>query len=301
VSDIIIAALYQFKACPDYLTQIGPLKAHCKQQGIKGTLILSREGINGTVSGKREGINALKAYLVDGLDFTRLEYKESIFEKQPFYRMKVLTKPEIVTLGRPDILPNEQAGTYVSPAEWNDLIQQDDVTVIDVRNDYEVNIGTFKGAVNPNTKTFREFPAFAQKNLSPTQHKKVAMFCTGGIRCEKASAYMLKEGFEQVYHLKGGILAYLETVPKEKSLWEGECFVFDQRVAVKENVAPGSYTLCFGCRMPVSEADKASPQFIEGVCCPACYNSLTAEKRNRVAERHRQVLLAQEKGQSHLG
>lgn len=298
---IIIAALYQFMNCPYYQAQSQGLKAQCRQHGIKGTLIFSSEGINGTVSGSRAGIDALKLYLVEILGFTQLEYKESSFQKQPFYRMKVLEKPEIVTLGRPDILPQNQVGTYVLPAKWNALIEQEDVTVIDVRNAYEVKIGTFNGAIDPKTKTFREFPEFVQKNLDPRKHKKIALFCTGGIRCEKASAYMLKEGFESVYHLKGGILQYLEDVPADKSLWEGECFVFDQRVAVKTEVKPGSYILCYGCRLPVSTEDKESPQYVEGVCCPACYETLGDEKRARAAERHRQVLLAEKKGQSHIG
>jgi UPF0176 protein len=300
-SQIVIAALYQFMACPYYQAQSPGLKAQCRQYGIKGTLIFSSEGINGTVSGSRGSIDALKSYLIDGLGFTQLEYKESCFQKQPFYRLKILEKPEIVTLGRPDILPYEQVGTYVLPAEWNDFIQQEDVTVIDVRNDYEVKIGSFKGAMDPKTKTFREFPAFTQKNLDPRKHKKIAMFCTGGIRCEKASAYMLKEGFESVYHLKGGILQYLEDVPADKSLWEGECFVFDQRVTVKEAVKPGSYSLCHGCRLPVSVEDKASSQYIEGVSCPACYEFLSDEKYARAAERHRQVLLGEKKGHGHIG
>jgi UPF0176 protein len=297
----IVAALYQFKACPEYEAQALALKKCCQQNGIKGTLIMSQEGINGTVSGLRAGIDALKAYLVECLGFGQLEYKESFYQKQPFYRMKVLKKPEIVTLGRPDILPHEHHGTYVAPAEWNALIQQEDVTVVDVRNDYETRIGTFKGAVDPKTKTFRDFPAFVQENLDPCRHKKVAMFCTGGIRCEKASAYMLSQGFESVYHLKGGILQYLEDMPKEESLWEGECFVFDQRVAVQAEVKPGSYSSCYGCRLPVSVEDKASPQYIEGVCCPACHASLTEEKRARAAERHRQVSLAAQKGLTHIG
>ncbi|MEY3182427.1 MAG: hypothetical protein RLZ35_412 [Pseudomonadota bacterium] len=298
---VVIAALYQFMDCPHYKKQAPDLKMQCKQHGIKGTLIFSSEGINGTVSGTRAGIDALRAYLINVLGFTALEYKESSFEKQPFYRMKVLVKPEIVTLGRPDILPHHQSGTYVSPKEWNALIQQEGVTVIDVRNDYEVKIGTFKGAVNPKTNTFKAFPAFTEKHLDPRQHKKIAMFCTGGIRCEKASAYMLKSGFEEVYHLKGGILQYLEDVPVEESLWEGECFVFDQRVAVKEQVKPGSYALCYGCRLPVSESDKASDQYIEGVCCPACHGNLSEEKRARATERHRQVQLATKKGENHIG
>ncbi len=298
---IIIAALYQFKACPNYQLQSSGLKAQCRQHGIKGTLIFSSEGINGTVSGSREGIDALKTYLVHTLEFAQLEYKESVFQKQAFYRMKVLEKPEIVTLGRPDILPHEQTGTYVLPSEWNDLIQQEEVTVIDVRNDYEVNIGSFKGAINPKTKTFRDFPEFTAKNLDPHKHKKIALFCTGGIRCEKASAYMLKEGFETVYHLKGGILQYLEDVSPDKSLWEGECFVFDQRVAVKAAVKPGSYSLCYGCRLPVSVEDKQSLHYIEGVCCPACYHTLSEAKRLRATERHRQVLLAKKRGNMHIG
>lgn len=301
MSSVIIAALYQFQDFPNYKRVKNILKKYCIEQGILGTLILASEGINGTVSGTRAGIDALKNYLIYTLNFRSMEYKESVFDHQPFYRMRVLAKQEIVSLGRPDISPHKQVGTYVTPEEWNRLIQQEDVTVLDVRNDYEVAIGHFKGAVDPKTKAFREFPAFVQRELDPSKHKKIAMSCTGGIRCEKASSYMLSMGFEEVYHLKGGVLKYLEETPAKDSLWDGECFVFDQRVSVKERVEPGSYSVCYGCRLPLSEADKCSEHYIKGVCCHHCHRDLTPEKRQRLEERHRQVLLAETRGTAHIG
>jgi len=298
---VIIAALYQFKDLPDYLLVKPILKRLCQEQGIKGTLILASEGINGTVAGSRIAMDALKSYLIDTLGFVKMEYKESFFHKQPFYRMKVLTKKEIVTLGRPDIRPHEKAGTYVSPQDWNTLISSPDVVLIDVRNDYEVQIGTFKQAINPKTETFKAFPEYVETQLDPNKHKKVAMFCTGGIRCEKASAYMMSMGFPEVYHLKGGILQYLEETPPDESLWDGECFVFDQRVAVTHGVEPGQHETCFGCRYPLATEDKQSSQYEEGVSCPHCIDTLTPEKSARLRERHRQVQLAESRGACHLG
>ena len=301
MSEIVVAALYKFASLPDYKDMQAPLLARCHEHGIKGTLLLAQEGINGTVAGSREGIDALLQYLRTDERLADIDHKESFAETMPFYRMKVRLKKEIVTLGVPGIDPNKKVGTYVPPKRWNSLISDPDVLVVDTRNAYEYEIGTFKGAIDPHTETFREFPEFVHKNLDPAKHKKVAMFCTGGIRCEKASAYMLEQGFEEVYHLQGGILKYLEEVPAEESLWEGECFVFDQRVAVKQGLELGDYALCHACRHPVSPEDKLSPEYQEGVSCPHCYAQLSEEKRRSAAERQKQVELALQRGDMHLG
>ena len=236
MTPIVVAALYKFVHLPDFAERREPILDYCVTQGIKGTILLAEEGINGTIAGSRAAIDAVLTFLRSDPRLTDLEHKESIADTHPFERMKVKLKQEIVPLGVPEIDPNQKVGTYVTPEEWNEIISDPDVVVIDTRNDYEVQIGTFKGAINPQTKAFREFPDYVRQHLDPSKHKKVAMFCTGGIRCEKASSFMLEEGFEEVYHLKGGILKYLEEVPTQKSLWEGECFVFDQRVAVRHGL-----------------------------------------------------------------
>jgi UPF0176 protein len=285
---LIVAAFYKFVSLPDFEEMQNPLLSHCQQQNIKGTILLAQEGINGTIAGSREGIDAVLSYLHSDSRLTDLEHKESFAEKMPFERMKVKLKKEIVTIGLP-VHPNQQVGTYVTPQEWNALISDPEVTVIDTRNHYEVSIGSFQGAENPETETFREFPDYVQKHLDPHQHKKVALFCTGGIRCEKASSYMLSQGFQEVYHLKGGILKYLEEVPQEDSLWEGECFVFDERVAVAQGLELGNHEMCRSCGYPISEADKLSPHYSEGISCPHCINSLTEEKRIRQEQKQRQT------------
>jgi UPF0176 protein len=287
----VVAALYKFVSLPDFAEKQDPLLSYCQSQGIKGTILLAAEGINGTIAGSRQGVDSVLAFLRSDPRLADLEHKESYSQTQPFERLKVRLKAEIVTMGLPEVDPNQQVGTYVSPQEWNDLICDPEVIVIDTRNDYEVNIGTFKTAQNPQTKSFREFPEYVSKNLDPNQHKKVALFCTGGIRCEKASAFMLSQGFTEVYHLKGGILKYLESVPAEESLWEGECFVFDERVAVRHGLELGSHELCFCCGYPISEEDKASPQYEEGISCPHCFDSLTPEKRLRQQEKWKQYRL----------
>ena len=287
----VVAALYKFVSLPDFAEKQEPLLSYCQSQGIKGTILLAAEGINGTIAGSRQGVDSVLAFLRSDPRLADLEHKESYSQTQPFERLKVRLKAEIVTMGLPEVDPNQQVGTYVSPQEWNDLICDPEVIVIDTRNDYEVNIGTFKTAQNPQTKSFREFPEYVSKNLDPNQHKKVALFCTGGIRCEKASAFMLSQGFTEVYHLKGGILKYLESVPAEESLWEGECFVFDERVAVRHGLELGSHELCFCCGYPISEEDKASPQYEEGISCPHCFDSLTPEKRLRQQEKWKQYRL----------
>nr|WP_290226141.1 rhodanese-related sulfurtransferase [Trichocoleus desertorum] len=298
MTEIVVAALYKFVSLPDFAEKKDALLAYCLDQDIKGTILLAQEGINGTIAGSRSAIAGLLSFLRADPRLADLEHKESYTETPPFDRLKVRLKKEIVPLGVPEVDPNQKVGIYVSPEEWNDLIADPDVVVIDTRNDYEVQIGTFQGACNPQTASFREFPDYVRQHLDPNKHKKVAMFCTGGIRCEKASSFMLEEGFEEVYHLKGGILKYLEAVPAEKSLWEGECFVFDQRVAVRHGLEPGSYDVCVACGRPISEADKASEKYEKGISCPHCFENLTEEKRARQIARRRQVELAKQRHQA---
>lgn len=297
----VVAALYKFVGLPDYKTVQGPLLEFCLQNDIKGTLLLAHEGINGTVAGSRESIDALLSHLKSDTRLVDLTHKESLAEEMPFYRMKVKLKKEIVTLGVEDIDPTHVVGTYVEPQQWNDLISDPDVLVVDTRNDYEVELGTFSGAVNPNTASFREFPAYVERELDPGKQKKVAMFCTGGIRCEKSTALLKQMGFDQVYHLKGGILQYLEDVPQKDSLWQGECFVFDNRVSVDHDLQPGTYDLCHGCRRPITDADKASEKYVEGVACPRCHDELTEDQWKRFSERQKQVQLSRERQQTHIG
>lgn len=298
---IVIAALYKFIDFPDYKEWQPTLKQLCLEQKIRGTLLLASEGINGTVAGPRAGIDLLLSTLKKDARLKDLEHKESYAESYPFYRLKVRLKKEIVTLGIPGLSPAQKTGTYVKPEDWNDLISQPDVVLLETRNDYEVAIGKFKGFIDPKITTFREFPAYVRKNLDPKKHKKIAMDCTGGIRCEKASAFMLAEGFEEVYQLEGGILKYLETVPSENSLWEGECFVFDNRVAVTEGVEHGHFGLCFGCRHPIDDKIKKSSFYEEGVSCPQCCHKTSDHKKNRLRERQKQIALARTRHQCHLG
>ena len=285
---LVVATFYKFVRLPDFAEKQQPLLAYCQSQGLRGTLLLAEEGINGTIAGSRGAIDAVLSFLRVDPRLADLEHKESFADVQPFDRMKVRLKSEIVTLGVPEADPNAQVGTYVSPQDWNALIADPEVTVIDTRNEYEVSIGSFQGAENPQTRSFRQFPEYVHTHLDPAQHKKVALFCTGGIRCEKASAFMLAQGFETVYHLKGGILKYLEEVPTDESLWEGECFVFDQRVAVQRGLAPGTHDMCRSCGHPISEEDKASPAYEAGIACPYCIDSLTEEKRSRQTARRQQ-------------
>lgn len=301
MSEIVVAALYKFVLLPDYQALRQPLLTECERLGLKGTLLLAAEGINGTVSGTREGIDGLLSYLKRDERFSSLEHKESLHQDKPFYRMKVKLKKEIVTMGVEGIDPNQIVGTYVKPKDWNDLISDPEVLVVDTRNHYEYAIGSFERAVDPETETFREFPAYVKDNLNPQQHKKVAMFCTGGIRCEKATAYMKEQGFDEVYHLEGGILKYLEEVPEQESLWRGECFVFDNRVAVNHSLEKGSFDQCYGCRHPITDDEKASPLYLKGVCCPRCYDSLSEDQKHRFAERQKQIELAKSRNQAHIG
>lgn len=301
MSKITVAALYKFAQLPDYQEMQPGLLDFCVQQGLYGTLLLAEEGVNGTVAGPREGIDAMISFLKADPRLADLDHKLSFTDEMPFTRMKVKLKKEIVTLGVPGINPNERVGTYVAPEDWNALISDPDVLVIDTRNGYECDIGTFRGAIDPETTTFREFPAYISQNFNPAIHKKVAMFCTGGIRCEKASSLMVSQGFEQVYHLQGGILKYLEKIAPSESLWEGECFVFDQRISVGHGLKVGEYEQCHGCRHPISPEDKASVKFIEGVSCPHCFDNQSEEKRARFAERQKQTELALKRGKLHIG
>lgn len=278
----IVATFYKFVALPDFAEKQQPLLSYCQKHGIKGTILLAAEGINGTIAGAtQESIDVLLSFICSDPRLADLEYKLSYADFPPFERIKVRLKREIVTLGLPEVDPNERVGTYVSPQEWNALISDPDVTIIDTRNEYEVDIGTFKGAQNPQTQSFNQFPDYIDRNYNLAKHKKVALFCTGGIRCEKASSFMLSQGFAEVYHLKGGILKYLEEVPAEQSLWQGECFVFDERVAVQHGLEPGTYELCRSCGYPISQEDKASSKYEAGISCPNCYDRLTEEKRMR--------------------
>ncbi|WP_101676122.1 oxygen-dependent tRNA uridine(34) hydroxylase TrhO [Alloalcanivorax mobilis] len=298
---IVVAALYRFTRLDDIEALREPLLSRMLNNDVHGTLLLAREGINGTISGVREGIDAVLAWLREDGRFEGLEYKESFVDEHPFLRTKVKLKKEIVTMGVEDLDPHGERGTYLEPEQWNAVIADPQTLVIDTRNDYEYEVGTFEGAVNPDTKTFREFPEYVKHHLDPDKHKRVAMFCTGGIRCEKSTAYLKAQGFDEVYHLKGGILKYLEQTPPETSLWRGECFVFDERVTVDHHLRPGGYDQCHACRRPISEQDKASPLYRQGVSCPRCHDESSAEQKARFAERQKQIDLARQRGEAHRG
>lgn len=301
MSQCVVAALYKFVRIEDPETFRNNLFAFMEKNEIRGTVLVAYEGINGTVSGSRAHVDAFLQYLRSDERLADLEHKESYSEKCPFLRTKVRLKKEIVTLGVEGVDPNEVVGTYVEPRDWNNLIAQEDVVLVDTRNDYEYQIGSFKDALNPDTTSFRQFPDYVKSNLDPNRVKKVAMFCTGGIRCEKATSYLKTQGFEEVYHLKGGILKYLEEVDPAESRWEGECFVFDDRVSVDHSLAPGEYDLCHACRMPISEEEKASELYVLGESCPYCHEKHTEEDRIRLRERQRQIELAKSRGERHLG
>lgn len=297
-----VAALYRFCRLDRFEELRAPLAAFCCERGVKGTLLLAREGINGTVAGSEEAIAGLIGWLEAVPEFAGLEVKFSRAAEMPFHRMKVRLKREIVTMGVEGIDPLKSVGAYVEPNEWNALIADPDTIVVDTRNDYEVSIGTFSGAVDPQTKSFREFPAWVENHRDELEGRKVAMFCTGGIRCEKATAYVKSLGIDEVFHLRGGILKYLEEVPVEKSLWEGECFVFDERVSVSHGLAEGEAELCRACRHPLKPEERLSPKFVSGVSCPHCYEARTDEDRARYAQRHKQVELADRRGSGrHIG
>ncbi|MGB5855135.1 MAG: rhodanese-related sulfurtransferase [Oceanisphaera sp.] len=301
MSQFVVCALYKFVTLEQHEALREPLQSMLESECIRGTLLLANEGINGTVAGSRQAIEKLKVWFANDTRFSGIDYKESLSEEQPFYRTKVKLKKEIVTLGVEGIDPKRVVGTYVAPKDWNALISDPDVVLVDTRNDYEVDIGTFKGALNPNTESFREFPEYVKNNLDANKHKKVAMFCTGGIRCEKSTAYLKEQGFDEVYHLHGGILKYLEEVPATESMWEGECFVFDNRVTVDHQLQPGQYQLCSACRAPLSPEDLQHAHYEHGVSCSYCYDTQTPEQKSRYAERELQLQLAQARGEAHIG
>ena len=305
----LTAALYKFVELPDFAALQAPLVACCETNGVKGTLLLAPEGINGTIAGHEEGVRAVLAYLRSDIRLAALEHKEAWAETIPFYRMKVRLKREIVTMGVPDVHPALNAGQYVRPEDWNALLAEPGVVLVDTRNDYEVSIGSFVGAINPETASFSELPDWVEREmasggrLTEVDGKKprVAMFCTGGIRCEKSTALMRSKGFEEVYHLQGGILKYLETVPAVQSSWQGECFVFDERVSVSHGLQPGKFTLCRSCRDPLSDEDRKSPQYELGVSCAHCFDATSAEQKAGYRERQKQVELANARRQRHIG
>ena len=301
-ASVHVAALYRFCALPHFAELKAPLAAFCCARGIKGTLLIAPEGINGTVAGSEQAIAELIGHLQATPEFVGLEVKLSTASEMPFHRMKVRLKREIVTMGVENLDPARDAGTYVAPRDWNALIADPETIVVDTRNDYEVALGTFRGALDPATKSFREFPAWAERHRDELEGRKVAMFCTGGIRCEKATAYLKSVGFDDVFHLKGGILKYLEEVPAGEFLWEGECFVFDERVSVAHGLEEGDAELCRACRRPLTAADRQSPRYVLGISCDYCADQRSEADRQRYAERHKQVELALQHGRrKHIG
>jgi UPF0176 protein len=298
---IVIAALYHFTRFADPAALAPPLRALGQAQEVRGSLLLATEGINGTIAGTRAGIDAMLAHIRALPGCAELEWKESRAETQPFGRLKVRLKREIVTMGQPDIDPRARVGHYVNPADWNDLIAAPDVVVIDTRNDYEVGIGRFEGAIDPGTASFRDFPAWWQANRDRFHNKRIAMYCTGGIRCEKSTNFLLGQGVRDVFHLKGGILKYLEEVPPEESRWQGECYVFDGRVSVGHGLRPGPHVTCHACRRPLAPQDLAHPDYEEGAQCHHCKGEYSDADRKRFRERARQIALAAARGQRHLG
>jgi len=296
-----VAALYRFVRLEDFENLRAPLLAFCEARGIRGTLLLAEEGINGTIAGTAQAISEVLAYLRSDNRLADLDCKFSYNTDRPFLRMKVKLKKEIVTMGRPGIDPNQCVGRYATPEQWNALVDDPECLVIDTRNDYEVEIGTFQGAINPNTTSFREFPEWVEENLDPSKHKKVAMFCTGGIRCEKSTSLLVSMGFEDVWHLRGGILNYLEKTPVEQTRWDGECFVFDSRVSVDHHLEKGSYDQCYACRFPIDDAQKASDLYVPGVSCPRCHDAHSDRQKERFTERQKQIALAKARGEAHIG
>ena len=296
-----VATFYRFVNLHDCERWKTKLKRACNEQEVLGTIILAAEGMNATIAGSKEGVDRVLAFIRADERFSDLDHRECQTKRTTFYRLRIIIRPEIVTLGDSTVNPNKGQGKYVSPEDWNRLISNPEVLVVDARNNYEVEMGTFEGAMNPQTSTFGEWKSFAKSHLPTNGQRKVAMFCTGGIRCEKASAHLLSEGFEEVYHLQGGILNYLQRVQPEDSLWEGECFVFDHRVSVVHGLNEGQSRICYGCRMPLEKEKLDSPNYEEGVCCPRCYMNLDEETRASRRERHQQQALAMERGEKHIG
>ncbi len=296
-----VAAFYQFAPLSDLAALQESLRGLCAAEHLRGTILLAPEGINGTVSGPKPGIEALLARVRDIPGCGDLSAKISVTDRPPFHRMKVRLKQEIVTMGDAEIDPTARVGDYVAPEDWNTVMEDPNTLVIDARNDYEVRVGTFRGALNPDIATFRDFPRWVKEHLDPAVHSRIAMFCTGGIRCEKATSLLLREGFESVRHLHGGILNYLRQIPEAESQWRGECFVFDQRVALNHDLAPGEHSLCFGCQEPLSPEELEHPDYEPSVCCSRCASSTSPELRARRRERARQVALAEGRGERHVG
>jgi UPF0176 protein len=299
-----VAALYKFSSIKDPESLHNEIRVKLKSLSIHGTILVGEEGINGTISGKDANLKSALTYIKSIKGFSELDIKFSKSGINPFVRLKIKQKKEIVTIGDKSINPNHIVGDYVEPNYWNDLISDKDTILIDTRNDYEYSIGTFKNAINPNTVKFRDFPKWVKNQnftKSDKKNKQVAMFCTGGIRCEKASSMMMKDGFKNVSHLKGGILNYFKSIDEKDSLWEGECFVFDDRVSVKHDLKEGSYDMCHGCRMPITDLDKESMEFIKGVSCPKCFSSTTEEQKARYMSRQKQVDIAKKRNQKHIG
>ncbi|MCK5867191.1 MAG: rhodanese-related sulfurtransferase, partial [Mycoplasmataceae bacterium] len=296
-----ICALYKFVRLENHLALQSPLLEKMSSLDVKGTLLLAAEGINGTIAGSQKSIEQVLEFLQAQENLGAIVHKESFSDNNPFHRTKVKLKKEIVTMGIEGIDPNQVVGTDVKPKDWNALISDPEVLLVDTRNYYEVQVGTFKDAINPVTDSFREFPDYVKQHFDPEKHKKVAMYCTGGIRCEKSTAYMKEQGFEEVYHLEGGILKYLEEVPEDETLWEGECYVFDERITVNHQLEKGIYDQCNACRLPITESDKQNEHYIHGVSCPHCFDKTTAQQKARFAEREKQIKLADQRGEAHIG
>ncbi len=302
-NEILVATLYKFFKVDDLVALQDQLYAICNKNNVMGTILIANEGVNGTISAKPREIEKTLISIQKDDRFSEIEIKYSSTNKQPFHKMRVRLKKEIVTIGLPEINPNKTVGTYVKPEEWNDIISDPDVILIDTRNKFEIKIGSFKNALDPRTTSFRDFPEWVKKfkQDKTNTNKKIAMYCTGGIRCEKASSLMKEEGFNEVYHLQGGILKYLEQVEKEKSLWEGECFVFDDRVCLTENLEVGSYKMCFACRMPITEDELNDDRYEEGISCLYCYDKTTKDKKERFESRQKQIELSKLRGEKHIG
>ncbi|MDB5851157.1 MAG: hypothetical protein JWP29_4909 [Rhodoferax sp.] len=305
MNNVLTAAFYKFVDLPDFAGLRPDLLAACELHGVRGNILLAPEGVNGTIAGAAQGVHGVLAWLRSDPRLADLQHKEACAEANPFYRMKVRLKREIVSMGVPDVNPALMAGHYVKPEDWNRLLDDPNVVVVDVRNDYEVGIGSFDGAVNPHTRSFTELPGWVRDASAPGQplagKPKVAMFCTGGIRCEKSTALLRSQGFGEVYHLEGGILKYLETVPESESRWKGQCFVFDERVSVGHGLVPGDLELCRSCRHPLGDADRASPHFVRGVSCARCHDNRSDDEKRNLLERERQMTLARERNAQHLG
>ena len=302
-NEILVATFYKFVKVDDLVALQDQLYAICNKNNVMGTILIANEGVNGTISSKPREIEKTLISIQKDDRFSEIEIKYSSTNKQPFHKMRVRLKKEIVTIGLPEINPNKTVGTYVKPEQWNDVISDPDVILIDTRNKFEIKIGSFKNALDPRTTSFRDFPEWVKKfkQDKTNTNKKIAMYCTGGIRCEKASSLMKEEGFNEVYHLQGGILKYLEQVEKEKSLWEGECFVFDDRVCLTENLEVGSYKMCFACRMPITEDELNDDRYEEGISCLYCYDKTTKDKKERFESRQKQIELSKLRGEKHIG